>query len=1246
MPTWRLVICLLLLLAQPRHSLRAGPVFTTAGGGGVADDVFDIASGAQVILSSPQHNSCCGNSDPRSILGFSESGGFVEQGTAIFADGAAAGTVDYLEFQTAAPVNLGAISLRLSQDGATAYRGATAFRLLASQDGMSFFQISGGSVPGGARGNLNVPLLITDTALAGNPTNVRSFRLEVTRATEGGVRVVELDGVGTAGVSTGVFLDRLAFNASGNRLTGRGSAALDDEGPGLASDFRVSSRLDNADTPEDAFGRNHGALEPDNFVFADGGVPDNGNLVMGDEGETVDFIEWRTTVAFPLAGYQLSVRGDGSSTNRGSGLVRFLVNGSERDRFHCRGAAGAIPRIFTDGVVEGDRFRIELTRVSSLGPGVMEIDAITGPLPPLNAGLRINEIVSRNGESRVDEDGDSPDWIELFNAGEERLNLAGWGLTDRPAIPLKWVFPSVSLPPRGYLLVFASGKNRSVAGLPLHANFQLEADGETVILNRPDGTTVDSVPAVRLRRDVSFGRQPDGVGDWKYFRDPSPLGPNLRTAYESIVFETPVFTAPAGFHSNAVLLSASIDESEVALHYTLDGSEPTEASPQLDRPLAITTRAGQSNVLSMVRRTATANQHTDGWKPPQGEVRKATVVRVRGLRPHAVPGPIATHTYFVGADAVRTDNLPVLSITSPTNGLFDYQQGIYMLGAIFDQYVAAHPGETLTGHTPANYTQRGAAWERAAHVEFFEPGGRFAFEASAGLDIQGQSSRSFRQKSFGLKARGESGNGFEYPFFAGLTRLGDSTPLASFRHLRLRNAGNDWDYAMMRDDWCHRLADGLGLDLMSSRPVTIYLDGEYWGILCLREQQDPQYVTAHYGVPDNEVVILYGDGALEEGRPGDDRPFRDLRAYAETHDLGSGGNFEYVRRRLDLENFATYQIAEIYFGNADWPQNNMRVWRRRLPSPDPSLPQGQDGRWRWFLFDVDLGASHPWSGGVTENTLAVALSPTGRSGFNTPWATAFLRALLANPGFKNDFLNTSADLLNSHFSARRAVALVDSMEAELLPGMAEHIRRWQSNGGTLSAWRDRVRVIRTFAQQRTAVVRAHFVSAFKLGGTALVRVDVSNPAGGTVRVNRLKIDGDLPGVDPLAPYPWTGTYFKGLTIALEANPFPGFRFTRWSGVPDSPGHPSITIPLSTNLNVMAEFDPIPPEIAGVSWVTPNSMHLGVRGIPGESYTLQSSEDLLTWSDQVTVTTAADGAGLFRVDFDATRLKRFFRIRWR
>lgn len=123
-------------------------------------------------------------------------------------------------------------------------------------------------------------------------------------------------------------------------------------------------------------------------------------------------------------------------------------------------------------------------------------------------GLHISEFMAADGGRMLDADGERPDWVELYNASAVTMDLAGWHLTDDAAILNKWTFPATNLPAGGRLVVFASGKNRAVAGAELHTNFELSRDGEYLALVKPDGTTIAHhfTPAFPRQRDnVSCG---------------------------------------------------------------------------------------------------------------------------------------------------------------------------------------------------------------------------------------------------------------------------------------------------------------------------------------------------------------------------------------------------------------------------------------------------------------------------------------------------------------------------------------------------------------------------------------------------------------------------------------------------------------------------------------------------------------------------------------------------------------------
>jgi hypothetical protein len=130
---------------------------------------------------------------------------------------------------------------------------------------------------------------------------------------------------------------------------------------------------------------------------------------------------------------------------------------------------------------------------------------------PAIGAVRINEFLAENDGLVRDEDGATPDWIELHNNGPAAVNLDGWFLTDDAADLRKWRIPAVTLQPGGYLLVFASGKDRTNG--TLHTNFQLDNAGEYLALVQPDGTTVahEFAPEYpRQRANISYGLEPSG----------------------------------------------------------------------------------------------------------------------------------------------------------------------------------------------------------------------------------------------------------------------------------------------------------------------------------------------------------------------------------------------------------------------------------------------------------------------------------------------------------------------------------------------------------------------------------------------------------------------------------------------------------------------------------------------------------------------------------------------------------------
>jgi hypothetical protein len=195
------------------------------------------------------------------------------------------------------------------------------------------------------------------------------------------------------------------------------------------------------------------------------------------------------------------------------------------------------------------------------------------------ATVLVSEFQAINAGGLLDEDGASSDWIELHNGGSAPVDLAGWRLTDNPALPNKWVLPAHSLGAGEYLLVFASGKNRTNPLAELHANFKLDGDGEYLGLLRPDGTLANDFGTgyPEQRSDFSYGLLGGlGVSNRFFFATPTPGAANS-PGFIAFVGDTK-FSVDRGFYTQAFTVAITTDTPGATIRYTTDGTAPTPSS--------------------------------------------------------------------------------------------------------------------------------------------------------------------------------------------------------------------------------------------------------------------------------------------------------------------------------------------------------------------------------------------------------------------------------------------------------------------------------------------------------------------------------------------------------------------------------------------------------------------------------------------------------------------------------------------
>ncbi len=205
-------------------------------------------------------------------------------------------------------------------------------------------------------------------------------------------------------------------------------------------------------------------------------------------------------------------------------------------------------------------------------------------MPP---GVIVSEFMADNSKTLNDEDGDQSDWIEMFNNGTTTANLGGWFLTDDPADLTKWRFPNVSLLANQYLVVFASGKNKTNAVGRLHTNFKLEKNGEYLALVDAETNIVsDFAPTFpQQRTDISYGRERGNANIVGFFPTATPGTANVASGagFASDVH----FSRDAGTFVDPITVALSVDDTNAVIHYTVNGTLPSQASPVYAGPIDI-----------------------------------------------------------------------------------------------------------------------------------------------------------------------------------------------------------------------------------------------------------------------------------------------------------------------------------------------------------------------------------------------------------------------------------------------------------------------------------------------------------------------------------------------------------------------------------------------------------------------------------------------------------------------------------
>ncbi|MDX1650876.1 MAG: CotH kinase family protein [Brumimicrobium sp.] len=455
-----------------------------------------------------------------------------------------------------------------------------------------------------------------------------------------------------------------------------------------------------------------------------------------------------------------------------------------------------------------------------------------------------------------------------------------------------------------------------------------------------------------------------------------------------------------------------------------------------------------------------------------------------------------SHSYFTE----RKHSLPILSIISHPDNFFDSIQGIYEMGCCAD---------TVDPFKGANFWKN---WERAIHIEMIENDSVQVLNQEAGIKIFGGYSVSMRQKSFAIYARKKYGNNrFEHNLFPQLDE-------DKYKTFLLRNAGGDMLGAHMRDVYATQLVKPTGLAIQEYRPVSVYINGEYWGKYNLREKINEHYIKQHFGYDKDSLIIMRH---RKEPQHGSTRDYERFISRVPALDLRKPDDLRYMDARMDIDNYMLYNISEIYTGNED-AGGNIRYFKHTSDT----------AKWRWIFYDLDLGLNINGSNGHKINSVDDFTLPSNELWPNPAWSTLLIRKILENDSLKYRYINRFSDLLNTTFQSERAVKLVNKLEDEVSEEIDYHLKRWHITRGR---YNKSVKDLKIFAEERPAYLRQFLAERFELGPEMVVNVKIDK--GGSVVFNSLILKDDF-----------KGTYYQGVPLIFEAVPRFDYEFKGWKGL--------------------------------------------------------------------------------------------------
>jgi len=497
-------------------------------------------------------------------------------------------------------------------------------------------------------------------------------------------------------------------------------------------------------------------------------------------------------------------------------------------------------------------------------------------------------------------------------------------------------------------------------------------EGEVLELRKADGEPVEYLRLPSLADGESYGASNDGDID-KVFMESTKGATNLEAVVRAKT--QLLFSVPGGFYENEFLLKLTAPEG-YTVYYTTDGTEPGLESKKYEAPIRIQNRSGGNY-------TYATGMQENFYTPnsiDMGTVVRAVMVDASGK---IVEEKVAS--YYVGfVHDSDYENLPVLSIVTNPENLFDYFEGIYVKGRSYEDALAAGSIEQA-----ANYFN---GWSKPAYIEFFEPNKDKSFEADVNIRIAWDVSIANSQKSFQIKSTNVD------------SLLPGATVSKYFSKqsntLQVTTGYYDNTYKL-RELTAQNLLSDYTNAMLELTPCIVFVDGEYWGVYLLQENFDESYLKATYNTGESRMMFRR-NGILQE--PEEKESYRALKNSIIMNDLSVTANYEAVKKQLDIQSYIDNLCINMYLANSEY--GNYNSWWR---SWGVAEQENCDGRWRLVLPRFDNSMYNGATGGKTTYSINSFLMPAVTQ-------DAIFQSLMMNPEFRNLLLTTMQKLADEVFS--------------------------------------------------------------------------------------------------------------------------------------------------------------------------------------------------------------------------------------